>query len=70
MEDISKLMTSIAQGSHPVPAVTGGSAATRLAPGYFPGVPEGRPVLRQSRRLGPTHFRNSLARASGAPSDA
>ncbi len=42
------------RGSCTVLAVTGGSAAARLAPGYFPGVPPGRPVLRQSQRAGPT----------------
>jgi len=32
--------------------LTGGSAATRLAPGYFLCVPPGRNVLRQSLRMG------------------
>ncbi len=42
------------RGSCPMVAVTGGGAAARLAPGYFPGVPPGRPVLKQSLPLAPT----------------
>ena len=36
------------QGSRSVVAATGGSAAARLAPGYFLGVPPGRPGLRRA----------------------
>jgi hypothetical protein len=50
----------------PVLDVTGDSAAARLAPAYFPGVPLEHPVLRQSRLPGPTAGFEAISGHEGA----